>query len=90
MVKRREPATAKKQPTAEEIEAFASGVDGGNNKPLEEKSALDPRAKRNFNAINVPFNKYEYSKLEELAAKTGRTKLNAIRWAIIKLAEEVQ
>ncbi|WP_020405268.1 hypothetical protein [Hahella ganghwensis] len=91
MVKRREPATAKKQPTPEEIEAFASGADGGSITPKqEEKPALDPNAKREFKAIRVPFNEYEYSKLEEVATKTGRTKLNVIRWAILKLAEEMQ
>lgn len=91
MVKRREPATTKRQPTQEEIEAFASGADGGNTKQSQElKPTLDPNAKREFKAIRVPFNEYEYLKLEEVATKTGRTKLNVIRWAILKLAEEAQ
>ncbi len=71
--------------------AFASGADGGSITPKqEEKPALDPNAKREFKAIRVPFNEFEYSKLEEVANKTGRTKLNVIRWAILKLAEDVQ
>lgn len=86
MVKRREPASAKKQPTAEQIEAFASGADSETKK--EEKPTLDPNAKREYKAIRVPFNEFEYSKLDEVATKTGRTKLNVIRWAILKLAEE--
>lgn len=91
MVKRREPATAKKQPTPEEIEAFASGADGGSAKPKqEEKHALDPNANRDFKAIRVPFNEYEYKKLDEVATKTGRTKLNVMRWAILKLADELE
>jgi len=91
MVKRREPASVKRQLTEEEIEAFASGADGGATKPKQEaKPALDPNAKREFKAIRVPFNEFEYSKLEALANKTGRTKLNVIRWAILKLAEEVE
>lgn len=72
MVKRREPASVKRQPTEEEIEAFACGADGGATKPKqEEKPALDPNAKREFKAIRVPFNEFEYSKLEALANKTG-------------------
>lgn len=88
MVKRREPSSIKRQPTNEEIEAFASGADGGiDNKP-KQKVELDPNAKREYKAIRVPFNEYEFSKLEEIATKTGRSKLNVIRWAILKLAEE--
>lgn len=91
MVKRREPASAKRQPTEEEIEAFASGADSESaKKKQEEKKPLDPNAKREHKAIRVPFNEYEYLKLQEASAKTGRTKLNFIRWAILKLAEEVQ
>ena len=91
MVKRREPASTKREPTQEEIEAFASGADGGDTKPKqEEKATLIPNAKREFKAIRVPFNEFEYSKLDSLANKTGRTKLNVIRWAILKLAAEVE
>ncbi|MGP5191897.1 hypothetical protein [Vreelandella alkaliphila] len=87
MVKRRAPRTHQ-QPTPEQIEAFAAGVDGGSSPPAsQEKEALDPDAKRDFKAIRVPFNEYEYRQLEALAKATGRTKLNAIRWAILQAAE---
>ncbi len=95
MVKRREPqatASARRQPTAEEIEAFAAAADGGSVRPVTtaKKVELDPNANRDYKAIRVPFNEYEFAKLEELALLTGRTKLNLIRWAMLKLAEEVQ
>lgn len=95
MVKRREPqaTAAKREPTAEQIEAFAAAADGGSVKASlvsVSKAALDPNANRDYKAIRVPFNEFEFSKLEELALLTGRTKLNLIRWAILKLAEDVQ
>ncbi|AKH70894.1 hypothetical protein IMCC21906_03257 (plasmid) [Spongiibacter sp. IMCC21906] len=49
---------------------------------------MNPRAIRDYKAIRVPFNEYEYTMLEKLATKTGRSKLNAIRYAITKLANE--
>lgn len=87
MVKRRDPAVVSraKEPTPEEIEAFAAAVDGAPERP-----ALEPKAKRDYKAIRVPFNEYEFEQLEILATKTGRSKLNAIRWAILKMAEDVQ
>lgn len=95
MVKRREPqaTAARREPTAEQIEAFAAAADGGSVKGTSvavSKPALDPNANRDYKAIRVPFNEFEFSKLEELASLTGRTKLNLIRWAMLKLAEEVQ
>ena len=60
------------------IESFASGVDGA-------ERSLNPNAPRDFKSINVPFNEYEYRQLEKLARQTGRTKLNAIRWAVLRL-----
>jgi hypothetical protein len=92
MVKRRAPlatAQSKPEPTAEQIEAFASGVDGGKVvEPVETEQPLNPRAIKDYKAIRVPFNEYEYTMLEKLATKTGRSKLNAIRYAITKLANE--
>jgi hypothetical protein len=95
MVKRREPqaTAARREPTAEQIEAFAAAADGGSVKTTSvavSKPALDPNANRDYKAIRVPFNEFEFSKLEELALLTGRTKLNLIRWAMLKLAEDVQ
>lgn len=87
MVKRREPPAVSraKEPTPEAIEAFAAAVDG-----IPERAAPEPKAKRDYKAIRVPFNEYEFEQLEVLANKTGRSKLNAIRWAILKMAEDVQ
>lgn len=91
MVKRRAPGT-RQQPTPEQIEAFAAAAEGGD--PATTRQAkkapppLDPDAKRDFKAIRVPFNEYEYRQLEVLARATGRTKLNAIRWAILQMAEK--
>ena len=96
MVKRREPqASVKKEatkPTQEQIDAFAAAADGGsfNTKPPSKpkpKKTLDPNANRDFKAIRVPFNEYEFTELEKLAKRTGRSKLNAIRWAIMQLAK---
>ena len=83
MVKRREPQ-ATVLPTNDQIEVFAAGADGGaeNTRP-----AINTNAIRDFKAIRVPFNEYEYNLLEDVAKKTGRTKLNVIRWAILKLHE---
>ena len=85
MVRRRDQQSDK-QPTPEEIEAFASGAGDGKT---EMDRSLDPDAKHDFKSILVPFNKYEYTKLEAAAKETGRSRLNFIRRAILKLAEEV-
>lgn len=90
MVKRREPpltTTPKKLPTAEAVEAFAAGADTNIIKAIP---TLDPEANRDFKAIRVPFNEYEYKKLMEGAKLTGRSKLNFIRWAILKAVEDAQ
>jgi len=73
----------------DQIDAFAARADGGSDTGSIE-SALGANAKRTFKAINVPFNEYEYSKLEAIINKFGCTKLYAIRQAIIKLADEIE
>jgi hypothetical protein len=83
MVKRRTPASAKQHPTPDELEVFASGAEQKNN------VVLDPNAKRDFKALNVRLNEYEFKKLEEAAAKTGRSKMNLIRWAILSLEQSI-
>ena len=88
MIKRRFPAG--RQPTAEAVEAFAAGAEDGPPPPAAAAPLGDPHAARKYKAIRVPFNAYEYGRLEALARRTGRTKLNAIRWAILKLAEAEQ
>lgn len=86
MVKRRVPSIAK--PTNSQLEAFILAADGGSND--NHNKNLDKSAKRDFKGIRVPFNEYEYQKLSELAEKTGRTKLNVIRWAILQIAESLE
>lgn len=90
MVKRREPraSTTRRQPTQEQIETFASGAE--NAIVTEIKPKLDPSAKRDFKAIRVAFNEYEYSILDEAAPKTGRSKLNFIRWAVMQMAKNLE
>lgn len=96
MPKRREPrarisTATENQPSAEQIEAFAAAADGGIlQNEQKKKPTLDPQAKRDFKAIRVPFNEYEYLQLEEATQVTGRTKLNFIRYAMLKMAEETQ
>jgi hypothetical protein len=91
MVKRREPkanlSVIKPEPTAEQIEAFAAGVDGINlnNNPI----ALDPNAPRKFKTISVPFNEYEYDQLLKGANLAGRSKLNFMRYAMLTLAKDL-
>ena len=79
------PAPAKKRraPTNAEVEAFASEANGGKENP-----STDTNAPRTFKALRVTFNAYEYQLLEEIAKKTGRTKLSAIRWAIVQFAKK--
>lgn len=71
------------QPTKEQIESFANAAD-----TVKISNEHAPNAPKDFKAIRVPFNEYEYRILEKVALKTGRSKLNTIRWAILKLAEE--
>lgn len=50
-------------------------------------TAAEKNAIRNHKAIRVPFNAYEYDRLERLAAHMGLSKLSAIRYAITKCAK---
>ena len=54
------------------------------------KATLDTDAIRDFKAIRLPFNEYEYRQLEEASRSTGRSKLNFIRYAMLKFAAEIQ
>lgn len=73
-----------------QIEEWASQADSyaGRQAPTEEKPPLDKNAKRDFQAINVPFNEYEWDKLNKLKDKLGRSKLNTLRMALLRWAEE--
>ena len=72
MPKRREPALAIKEapntPTPAQIEAFAAGADG---EVTTQNAILDSDASRDFKAIRLPFNEYEYRQLEEASAVQG-------------------
>ena len=89
MPKRREPALAIKEasntPTPAQSEAFAAGADG---EVTTQNAILDSDASRDFKAIRLPFNEYEYRQLEEASRRTGRSKLNFIRYAMLKMAAE--
>ena len=85
MIKRRESTTQTLDPElARKIESFGSSAESGENP----ENQLDPSAKRDFKAIRVPFNEYEYRRLERVAQKTGRSKLNLIRWAVQQMEEK--
>ncbi|MDF1583625.1 MAG: hypothetical protein P1P78_09980 [Methyloprofundus sp.] len=93
MVKRREPksinlSAIKSDPTPEQIEAFAAGVDGSNIESKEK--ILDQNAPRTFKTMSVPFNEYEYEQLVKGINLSGRTKLNFVRYAMLKLSKELQ
>jgi len=66
----------------EKVKKFADQADGG--KP----EALDPNAKRDFKEIRLPLNEYEFRMLDEGAKKSGRSRLNFIRWAISQACTE--
>ncbi len=93
MVKRREPKATPAEPLAEKIEAFVTGSEDGQVIELEadvKPLVVDKNAIRDYKAIRVPFNEYEYRQLEIASQLSGRTKLNFIRYAMLKLAKELQ
>ncbi|HGJ5868558.1 MULTISPECIES: hypothetical protein [Arsenophonus] len=73
MVKRRFPNSVEKK-----IEEFASAAD----QMIKQKNELNSEARRDYKALRVPFNQYEYELLERLCKKTKRSKLNMIRYAL--------
>lgn len=93
MVKRRAPKISGSKTvselTPEQIEAFASGAEGGATAVTKPKT-LDSDANRDFKAMRVPFNEYEYEQLLKGAKISGRTKLNFLRYAMLKLSKELQ
>jgi hypothetical protein len=85
MVKRREVKHYVQTTVEEQIEQFAAGADSQPVKPL----ALNPSAKRDFKAMQVVFNQWEFERLEAACKATGRTKLGFVRFALLKLADEI-
>ena len=84
MPKVRKPA-ATAAPTNDQIEVFAAGAEAASA-----AQELDPTASRNFKALKVGFNEYEYQMLEAASRKSGCSKLNFIRHAMLKMAEEME
>lgn len=83
MPKRREPkATVKENNLEQRIQEFADAADQHQEKPI------DPDAPRNYKAIRVPFNEYEYNLLDKAAKQARRSKLDFIRLSIQALAEQ--
>ena len=90
MVKRREPKTITPEPLAEQMEAFVAGAEDGQLVTLTGTPVINKNAIRDYKAIRVPFNEYEYQQLEIASQLSGRTKLNFIRYAMLQLAKEIQ
>lgn len=90
MVKRRTPkvnnlSVVNAEPTAAEVEEFASKADG------ETKEVkLDKNAPKKFKTMSFPFNEYEYEQLLKGVNLSGRGKLNFIRHAMLKLVKELE
>jgi len=90
MVKRREPKAITPEPLAEQMEAFVAGAEDGRLVILTDTPVINKNAIRDYKAIRVPFNEYEYQQLEIASQLSGRTKLNFIRYAMLQLAKEIQ
>ncbi len=90
MVKRREPKAITPEPLAEQMEAFVSGAEDGQLVTLIDTPVINKNAIRDYKAIRVPFNEYEYQQLEIASQLSGRTKLNFIRYAMLQLAKQIQ
>lgn len=90
MVKRREPKVTTPEPLAEQMEAFVSGAEDGQLVISTDTPVINKNAIRDYKAIRVPFNEYEYQQLEIASQLSGRTKLNFIRYAMLQLAKQIQ
>lgn len=84
MPKVRKPVT-NKSPTPDQVEAFAAGAEAA---PQVEQT-VDPTAPRNFKALKLGLNEYEYQILEDASRRAGRSKLNFIRHAMLTMAKEM-
>ena len=71
---------------AKEIEKFAAGAEGEAVSNVE----VNQTAIRDYKAIRLPFNQYEYEQLEIGARLSGRSKLNFIRYAMLRMVKELQ
>jgi len=89
MPKVRKPKAANKLPTSDEVEAFAAGAETTMQVEQTTDPAVDPTAPRNFKALKLGLNEYEYQILEDASRRAGRSKLNFIRHAMLTMAKEV-
>jgi len=69
---------------------FVEGVEVAQSSAAPSHALPPASSRRDFKSIRVPFNEREFLILERLAAKTGRSKLNLIRWAVAQLAAQEQ
>ena len=76
------------QPSEQEIEKFASLADDGKSK--DSATRPNPRAPRKYKSIAVPFNEYEFEKLEWICEQTGMSKNAVIRYLILTHAKELE
>jgi hypothetical protein len=79
MVKRREARLS-----VADIENFAKQADKVGSELLDHKA---PRA---YKSIAIPFNEYEFNRLEFACEKTGRSKNGLIRYLILQCAKEIE
>lgn len=79
MVKRRETPVSLE--IDKKIENFVSKAENYTTTTKDIEKNQD--SKRDYKAIRVPFNQYEYELLEKLCKDTNRSKLNMIRYALI-------
>ena len=84
MPKVRKPVT-NKSPTPDQVEAFAAGAES----VQQVEQTVDPTAPRNFKALKLGLNEYEYQILENASRSAGRSKLNFIRHAMLTMAKKV-
>ena len=83
-MKRRGPEVQESQsPDSAALEKFAQGADGGGMK-------TNPHAPRNFKAVRLPFNEYEWDRLEVGCQITGRSKLNLLREAMLAFVDATE
>ena len=78
----------KQNPTEQDIEKFASLADESLNR--ESATKPNPRAPRKYKSIAIPFNQYEFEKLEWLCEQSGMSKNAVIRYLILKHAKELE
>jgi hypothetical protein len=81
-VRKIEPINITNEKLSENEKKF---IESSHDGKIEDASRLllNKNAKRDYNAIRVPFNEYEYNELTKGAELSGRSKLNFIRLAIL-------